>query len=284
MGFCETIGAHTEAMTVCRRRLEIPGISTYERMDTLGGIAVIHFLIGDYEQSIAMVCEALDALRPGEPVEYLAQGVSIAMWAAYVAGQWDSITPLLDALGKIWERLQLRPGAGAGVFDGYMSWLLIAKAREDRPSIDMASSVIERMYAEESSIKEFIAIIHDDQLDRLDIEKTATGVTGLILSWFSEAGMKPPAKLMLGTVFQNDMTTWSVQIAQALLDDDNTALASAIDAAEAHGLVVHAARMRIVLAQRSSDRAQLDRARPVLERLNDRRSLRRLEEVEALLA
>ena len=284
MGFCETIGAHTEAMTVCRRRLEVPGISTYERMDTLGGIAMIHFLIGDYEQSIATVCEALDALRPGEPVEYLAQGVSIAMWAAYVAGQWDSITPLLDALGKIWERLQLRPGAGAGVFDGYMSWLLIAKAREDRPSIDMASSVIERMYAEESSIKEFIAIIHDDQLDRLDIEKTATGVTGLILSWFSEAGMKPPAKLMLGTVFQNDMTTWSVQIAQALLDDDNTALASAIDAAEAHGLLVHAARMRIVLAQRSSDRAQLDRARPVLERLNDLRSLRRLEEVEALLA
>jgi len=31
-------------------------------------------------------------------------------------------------------------------------------------------------------------------------------------------------------------------------------------------------------------KAQLARARPVLERLNDRRSLRRLEEVEALLA
>ena len=80
------------------------------------------------------------------------------------------------------------------------------------------------------------------------------------------------------------MTIRSRQIAQALLDDDNAALSAAIDEAEAHGLVVHAARMRIVLAQRTGDRAQLAAARPVLERLEDRRFLRRLEEVEALLA
>jgi class 3 adenylate cyclase len=41
-----------------------------------------------------------------------------------------------------------------------------------------------------------------------------------------------------------------------------------------------AARMRIVLAQRTGDRAQLDRARPVLERLGDRHFLRRLQEVQ----
>jgi hypothetical protein len=41
--------------------------------------------------------------------------------------------------------------------------------------------------------------------------------------------------------------------------------------------------MRIVLAQRTSDRAQLERARPVLERLGDRQFLRRLEEVAATL-
>jgi hypothetical protein len=43
--------------------------------------------------------------------------------------------------------------------------------------------------------------------------------------------------------------------------------------------VAHVARMRIVLAQRSCDLAQLERARPVLQRLGDRQFLRRLEEV-----
>jgi hypothetical protein len=54
-----------------------------------------------------------------------------------------------------------------------------------------------------------------------------------------------------------------------------------IDDAEAHGLIPHAARMRIVLAQRTGDRAQLERARPVLERLGDKQFLRKLEAVVA---
>jgi hypothetical protein len=41
--------------------------------------------------------------------------------------------------------------------------------------------------------------------------------------------------------------------------------------------------MRIVLARRTGDRAQLERARPVLERLGDRQFLRRLELVAAEL-
>jgi hypothetical protein len=41
--------------------------------------------------------------------------------------------------------------------------------------------------------------------------------------------------------------------------------------------------MRIVLAQQTGDRAQLERARPVLERLGDRQFLRRLAEVEGAL-
>jgi hypothetical protein len=41
--------------------------------------------------------------------------------------------------------------------------------------------------------------------------------------------------------------------------------------------------MRIVLAQRTGDRAHLEPARPVLERLGDRQFLRRLEAVQAAL-
>jgi hypothetical protein len=41
--------------------------------------------------------------------------------------------------------------------------------------------------------------------------------------------------------------------------------------------------MRIVLAQRSGDPTQLERARPVLERLGDRQFLRRLHDTAAAL-
>jgi len=73
-------------------------------------------------------------------------------------------------------------------------------------------------------------------------------------------------------------------IAEALAAEDDERLALAIEEAEAHHLVVHAARMRIVLAQRTRDKTHLEKARPVLERLGDRRFLCRLQEVEAALA
>lgn len=72
-------------------------------------------------------------------------------------------------------------------------------------------------------------------------------------------------------------------VARALAAEDNAALAAAIDEAEAHGLIPHAARMRVVLAQRTGDRAHLERSRPILERLGDRQFLRRLKEVEDAL-
>jgi hypothetical protein len=58
-------------------------------------------------------------------------------------------------------------------------------------------------------------------------------------------------------------------------------LADAIDQAKRRGLVPHAARIRIVLAQRTGDRAHLARARMILEQLGDRQFLRRLERVAA---
>jgi hypothetical protein len=76
----------------------------------------------------------------------------------------------------------------------------------------------------------------------------------------------------------------SIAIAVALAAGDDMRLAVAIDDAEAHELIPHAARMRIVLARRIGDLAQLERARPVLEGLGDRQALRRLREVAADLS
>ncbi|MDQ2715114.1 MAG: AAA family ATPase [Chloroflexota bacterium] len=281
--FMGTIGAHTDALAVCRRRLAAPGIMTYERGDATGTIASTYFLLGDYTQCITTARDALAALHPDEPIEYYAGVVSIALWATYVSGRWDEFPPLLITLGQIWERLQLRLGAGRAVFDGYLASFMLAKAREDRPAMDIAASTIERMFPGSADIKDFIAFLREDDFSKLNVEETGAGVTGLLISFFSEFGSLAPQKFMQGHVFQNDMTIRCVRIAQALSDNDNIQLAKAIDDAEAHHLLVHAARMRVVLAQRTADHAQLARARSVLERLEDRHYLRKLEEVEAVL-
>jgi hypothetical protein len=109
--------------------------------------------------------------------------------------------------------------------------------------------------------------------------------------FLSEHGIHAPQALIKRLLSRLSWYSWwwdnvvsrCVEIAQALLVEDHGRLATAIDEAETHGLIPHAARMRIVLAQRTSDQTQLERARPVLERLGDRRSLRRLEEIAATL-
>src|SRR5262249_12277883 len=86
-----------------------------------------------------------------------------------------------------------------------------------------------------------------------------------------------------GPIAHSEPLDRAVAIAEALAAGDDARLATAIEDAEAHGLVPHAARMRIVLAQRTGDDNQLERARPVLERLGDRQFLHRLEEMESAL-
>jgi len=75
--------------------------------------------------------------------------------------------------------------------------------------------------------------------------------------------------------------TRMVEIAEALAQEDDVRLSVAIEEAEADGLIPHAARLRIVLAQRTGDRTHLERARLMLEQLGDRQFLRRLEKVAA---
>jgi hypothetical protein len=281
--FMGTIGAHHDALAICRRRLVAPGITAKERGDAVSMMVTTYFLLGDYPQCIVTVREALATLHPGEPVEYFAMAVSLAIWATYVSGRWDESSSLLDTVSQIWERLQLRPGAGVVMFDSFLAALLLAKAREDRPALDIATSAFGRMFPDDADAKEFVSVMREGDIGKLNLEKTGSGVAGILISMYSESGLPPPPKFMQGGVFQNDMTTWCMRIAQALHDNDNVRLAQAIDDAEAHELIVHAARMRVVLAQRTGDRSQLDRARTVLERLQDRYYLRKLEEVEAAI-
>jgi hypothetical protein len=102
--------------------------------------------------------------------------------------------------------------------------------------------------------------------------------------FLSERGLRAPRELLEAAASeahaeQVPFPLLCLTIAQALSADDDARLAAALEEAERGGVVAHVARMRIVLAQRSGNRRQLEQARPVLQRLGDRQFLRRLEEV-----
>jgi len=190
-------------------------------------------------------------------------------------------------LEHMWEEAQHDASLAISVAEGYFSVLDIALAREDRAAIDNAALVLERCFPlEEVNARALLAAYREDDPGLLNIALSSQEwiVPGLV--FLSEHGVDAPRTLISQVrswPWLSDEVMQYVEIAEALAASDLARLATTINAAETHGLIPHAARMHIVLAKRSGDRTELEHARPVLERLGDRRSLRRLEEVAVVL-
>jgi hypothetical protein len=178
----------------------------------------------------------------------------------------------------------------------YLYVLHLATAREDRALAEEAARAIERVHEGQDIplsrvFLSLVAAYRQDDPHLLDLDpadyQIASPVEG-VLSFASEHGALTPRPLLehLREQFQTlkiNNALGCVRVAEALASGDDARLTVAIEEAEADQLISHAARMRIVLAQRTGDHAHLARARTVLERIGDRQFLRRLEEVQVAL-
>jgi hypothetical protein len=168
-------------------------------------------------------------------------------------------------------------------------------AREDRAAADAAAMVLRRAFDDERGAMDrsiTSAILQSDP-SLIDftgvIERGGEWRTHLVLLLCNEHGLAVPG-VVLEYIRQlraqsgiPDAIPPSIEITEAIAARDTAALARAIDQAERHQLIPHAARVRIVLAEMLGDPAPLEQARPVLERLQDRQFLRRLDDVAAAL-
>jgi hypothetical protein len=196
------------------------------------------------------------------------------------------------AVERAWEQSQHEPSGS--LITGYLVALHVTLAREDCAATEAAASVLERLATPERPGEWYrlLAAYRDDDPQQLltpplDVWPDAVPYPE-VLMFLSERGVHAPPGLLepAGVEARSEGIAFPiccVEIAEALAAEDHARLAAAIDAAEAQQMLPHAARMRIVLAQRTGDRAQLERARPVLERLGDRQFLRRLGEVASAL-
>jgi class 3 adenylate cyclase len=282
------LAEHADALEAAQRRLAIPDLPAAERGDAVSTVVRGYFNLGDYERCLAAARAALGQVRPGESALHLGLAVSLAATVAWYGGYWDELAPFLDAAQDAWE--QSEHELGRGWLMSYFITIHVAMARDDQTAADAAAATLHALLAKERTdeLPRLVAAYRADDADKLLCPSLAHWTEDTrypeTLMFLGERGIPAPRELLDAAAAeayfeQVPFPLLCLAIAEALAAEDDARLAEALDQAEHGGLVAHAARMRIVLAQRSGDHTQLDRARPVLQRLGDRQFLRRLEEV-----
>lgn len=280
-------GESSEAMATIQRRLQLAELSFKERMDAVSSIVAVSFLSGDYTTGRRAMEEALDSIRPGDPFEGLGNAIGLIIWEQFLTGRWSEISRFREALEEIRRRVQDIEGTGFPLVSGYLALSLLTLSREDQADADaMQESLF--VLAPQAFPREkgspTVRMYRDGDFSQFELGKRGSDIAGLPIMLFSEYEQCPPEELFKqGDYYKDDMTLQAAKVARALMANDNVALEQAIDEAEAHQLIIHAAHMRIVLAKRTGDPRHLERARAVLEPLGDKLFLRKLHEVENML-
>src|SRR5258708_21278955 len=120
-----------------------------ERGDTVYRMAGTYFCRGNYARCRQIVREALEQLRPGEPVVHLLEAVVRATYALYLSGHWSEMSDFMPTLEEMWEQVQYDASkafflaVGGYLSGGYLAVLSIALARDDRLLAAAADSAIE---------------------------------------------------------------------------------------------------------------------------------------------
>ena len=284
-------GIIDEAEKVIRRRLDIPELSSVERADAIGMYSYTFLLRGDYKRCTIVMRSALAKLPVGTPLQSFSGSIPTAMIAAFVAGLWSDIPFFADKLKELMEQIHYDEAIGGTAFAGYIPLLLIALAREDRPAQDAAIAALNRRTlhwsAEQAEQhRSWVSVYYEDEPRPFDFGDAGFKSFEMALHalYWNEHNkpMRASEIEQLTSVNDFDFVLRVGRISQAIAANDNVQLATAIDEAEEHGLVVHAARMHIVLAQRTGDFTQLDRTRSILEGLQDYQYLKRLADVLAI--
>lgn len=287
--FCRENGDPQEALKAAERRLTIPDLPAIEQGDAFNMVVQGYANTGNYQRSIETVRQALQKRRPGQPLIHLGSSISTAMALAYHCGLWSTIEELRPALEEVREQTLYETTTGRIVIDGYYYLLLLALAREDTATVDIAINILRNYFAKFPgrllSVNSIANAFMNDDPNMLELADPHYMAQPMLL-FYNEHGIPSP-EAVLEQATASGWLSWvhegAHKIAQPLKNNDMIGLAEAIDEAEQQHIVVHAARMRIVLAQHTGDASQLQRARNVLLGLNDKQYLRRLAAVEEML-
>lgn len=278
------------AEAALRRALAVPALPLWERSRALDSLTDLCFDRGDYEGCSAIARAELARRAPGQPLLHLVGMMSSVGVNASWSGRWSEIGEIVDLMLEAWEQAQYSPNV-INMLGGFISSFLVARAREDWSVLDTVKPALDQIFEFEWRKEDHALVnaVRDDDPGKLDLACYLCGRPRPVaetLRFLSEHDIQAPESLIEGARVIARRTHVNalervILVAEALASGDDARLAATIEGAEAHGLIPHAARMRIVLAQRTGDRAMLERTRVTLERIGDRLFLRKLEAVAA---
>nr|BBH94307.1 hypothetical protein KTA_25060 [Thermogemmatispora argillosa] len=288
------LGNSESFISTAMRRLSLPALPAEEYIDAINGAAYTNLLLGQLQQVIDLGKTACSRARAELPLPYLSKTLSALAIAAFLAGHWEEIDALLPLLEATREQISSDAERTAQLADAYAIAFFVAQAREATVEWERLATLVRSLVPEDPRFaidRGVLEAMRQDDPRLMPVEGFRRDYLHLLnlLRFYSEHGLSaPPALLREAEEIQSEgdspLLALYLAIAQALASNDLVALARAIDEAEAAGHLPHAARMRLILAQRSGDRQQMERARPLLERLGDRRALQRLAEIEVNLS
>jgi hypothetical protein len=287
------LAAYDDARVALQRALAKPALSAWSRGLALDELANEELLERGYASQLTIARNALKDWTPGQPMLHLTGIVAILADAAWQTGQWSETDYLLPLVLALWEQAQYSPKV-INQLGPFIGTLFMARGREQWDMIDALTPALNAFLSLEwrSADRALVAAYVQDDPALLDLTCYRCGrpiVIRATLDFLSERGLCAPAALLDGARSLSSQLApgsryaylaQSLQTATALTSDDDQQLADAIAAAEARDLRPHAARLRIVLAQRTRDRAELERAHVALTLIGDRQFLRRLEEAQ----
>ncbi|MFD6162956.1 adenylate/guanylate cyclase domain-containing protein [Nocardia sp. NPDC060256] len=269
------------ALEFCRERLLLHDLPPHELGDALAMLARAHAALGNPAAGLAAIEQEANRHRDGDHAPYLAHPLAHGIAIAYAAGEWATAERLGARLARIYEQTTASPQDAALCVEGFFALVRIAVAREDRQGANgFARLILDCLRTLPTLLPAGRALLALELRDGADgaVDGAEFGSQALsFVSFNNERGLlSSPAAIAEAAANSAAYRSCVPEVARALRDGDDTALAACITALDDLGRLVTAARLRLVHAQRTGDRSHLPAARTTLERLRDRRFLRRL--------
>ncbi|WP_405164447.1 AAA family ATPase [Nocardia sp. NBC_01499] len=276
------------ALGFCRERLMLPDLPPHELGDALAMMARAHAALGNPVAGLTAIEQEAGRHQHSDHDPHLAHPLAHGIAVAYAAGEWATAERLGAQLARIYEQTTASPQDAALCVEGFFALVRIALAREDRQGANgFARLILDCLQTVPTLLaagRALLALELRDGSNADAVDGAEFGSQALsFVAFNNERGLlSSPAAIAAAAANGAAYRSGVPEVAQALRDNNDIALAACITALDDLGRPVAAARLRLVHAQRTGDRSQLPAARATLERLRDRRFLRRLDQLGAI--
>jgi hypothetical protein len=260
------------------RRLELKGLTLYERLDAYSMVAWASCLLGELGEADRASAAGLALVRPGQVPAPVLHALAWRLYALCLIGDWDEVERVAARAAATWVETG-RLAAGYAL-RGFISALDVARARRDEAQLTLIGEIVDEIlskYAPENSNQTLRGYGRGEPTPLP--QAFLSGVAYLVelserkLSFAADHGQhedpKMVASLLARAVGRYPLLEAQCHRAVGLRERDLGELRQAKDLWQGMGARPSVARIEHEIGRLSGDREALEAGRRELERLGD---------------